>query len=97
MESRPVHSIFTPKEVITEVTPQGVTSVTNWVKIHLSFREYIEVDKLLIKYIQKVSKELLMDFPRNKVLQGDVVVFSSVPGEKLYTPPVKWLMIFNDN
>ena len=34
MESRPVHSIFTPKEVITDVTPQGVTSVTKRVKIH---------------------------------------------------------------
>ena len=33
VESRPVHSICTPKEVITEVTPQGVTSVTNRVKI----------------------------------------------------------------
>ena len=34
VESRPVHSIFTPKEVITDVTTQGVTSVTNRVKIH---------------------------------------------------------------
>ena len=33
MESRPVHSIFTPKEVITDVTTQGVTSVTTRVKI----------------------------------------------------------------
>ena len=32
VESRPVHSIFTPKEVITDVTTQGVTS--NRVKIH---------------------------------------------------------------
>ena len=39
VESRPVHSIFTPKEVITEpeVTPQGETSV--WVKIHFIFLE----------------------------------------------------------
>ena len=37
VESRPVHSIFTPKEVITEVTPQGVISVTNRVKIHSMF------------------------------------------------------------
>ena len=35
VESRPVHSIFTPKEVITDVTTQGVTSVTKRVKIHL--------------------------------------------------------------
>ena len=35
VESRPVHSIFTPKEVIiTDVTTQGVTSVTSRVKIH---------------------------------------------------------------
>ena len=38
MESCPVHSIFTPKEVITDVTTQRVTSVTNRVKIH-SFLE----------------------------------------------------------
>ena len=38
VESRPVHSIFTPKEVITDdVTPHGVTSVTNRVKIHSIF------------------------------------------------------------
>ena len=37
MESRPVHSIFTPKEVITDVTTQGVTSVKNRVKIHSIF------------------------------------------------------------
>ena len=37
MESRPVHSTFTPKEVITDVTTQGVTSVTNRVKIHSIF------------------------------------------------------------
>ena len=48
VESRPVHSIFTPKEGITDVTPshypgstQGVTSVTNRVKIHSIFREKI--------------------------------------------------------
>ena len=40
VESRPVHAIFTPKEVITEVTTQGVTSVTNRVKIHSIFCEY---------------------------------------------------------
>ena len=41
MESRPVHSIFTPKEVITDVTTQGVTSVTNRVEINsLFYREY---------------------------------------------------------
>ena len=34
-------SIFNPKEVITEVTPQGVTSMTNRVKMHsIFFREY---------------------------------------------------------
>ena len=43
VESRPVHSIFTPKEVITDVTPQGVTSVTNRVNIHSIFREYMDV------------------------------------------------------
>ena len=37
MESRPVHSIFTPKEVITSVTTQGVTTVTHRVKIHSIF------------------------------------------------------------
>ena len=37
VKSRPVHSIFTPKEVITDVTTQGVTSVTNRVKIHSIF------------------------------------------------------------
>ena len=43
VESRPVHSIFTPKVVITDVTTQGVTSVRNRVNIHsifFSFREY---------------------------------------------------------
>ena len=40
-ESRSVHSMFTPKEVITDVTTQGVRSVTNRVKIHFIFREYI--------------------------------------------------------
>ena len=40
VESRSVHSIFTPKEVITEVAPKGVTSVTNRVKTHsMIFRE----------------------------------------------------------
>ena len=40
VESRPVYSIFSPKDVITEVTPQGVTSVTKRVKIHsICFRE----------------------------------------------------------
>ena len=34
MESRPVQSIFTPKEVITDVTNQGVTSVTIRLEIH---------------------------------------------------------------
>ena len=43
VESRPVHSIFTPKEVITEVTPQGVTLVTKRVKIHSILREYIYI------------------------------------------------------
>ena len=37
VESRPVHSLFTPNEVITDVTPQGVTSVTKRVKIHSIF------------------------------------------------------------
>ena len=41
VESRPVHSIFTPKEVITDVTTKGVTSVTNRVKIHSMFLESI--------------------------------------------------------
>ena len=43
VESRPVHSIFTPKEVITDVTTQGVTSVTNRVKIHSILREYVYI------------------------------------------------------
>ena len=34
VESRPVHSIFTPKEVITDVTTQEVSSVTNRVRIY---------------------------------------------------------------
>ena len=37
VESRPVHSIFTPKEVITDVNTEGVMSVTNRVKIHYNF------------------------------------------------------------
>ena len=37
VESRPVHAIFPPKEVITDVTTQGVTSVTYRVKIHSIF------------------------------------------------------------
>ena len=42
VESRPVHSIFTPKEVITDVTTQGVTSVTNKSEnsLYFFFREY---------------------------------------------------------
>ena len=35
MVSRPGHSIFIPKEVLTDFTTQGVTSVTNIVKIIL--------------------------------------------------------------
>ena len=40
VESRPVHSIFTPKEVISDINTKGVTSVTSRVKIIL-FREYV--------------------------------------------------------
>ena len=47
VESRPVHSILTPKEVFTEVTPQGVTSVTKWVKIHSIFKR-VSLDVLFL-------------------------------------------------
>ena len=48
VEFRPVYSIFTPKELITEVTPQGVTSVTKSVKIHSIFREYTQSVKMIL-------------------------------------------------
>ena len=48
VESRPVHSIFTPKEVITDVTTQGVTSVTNRVKIHSIFFESMMLCMIIV-------------------------------------------------
>ena len=50
VESRPVHSIFTTKEVITDVTPQGVTSVTNRVKIHSIYLESTFTVYILYSY-----------------------------------------------
>ena len=54
VESRPVHSIFTPKEVITDVTTQGLTSVTNRVKIHSIFREYVKKYMNVYKHITEI-------------------------------------------
>ena len=47
VESRPVHWICTPKEVITDVTLQGVTvtSVTNRVKFTPFFLEYVFIKR----------------------------------------------------
>ena len=55
VESRPVHSIFTPKEVINDVTTQGVTSMTNRVKIQSIFFLESIVCRFLLGLIQSNS------------------------------------------
>ena len=63
VESRPVHSIFTPKEVITDVTTQGVK--IEWNSLYC-FREYKKSNKLWYLFLffdQEDANVIVVDWP----------------------------------
>ena len=82
VESRPVHSIFTPKEVITAVTTQGVTSVTNRVKMHSIFRELLVMYFIISRFVSECFKISLVCMREHEAV-GDAALLA----HNLCSPP----------